>query len=630
MATVARRPIVHRPTPHPHPPFSPRPNMGTRSTSVSGSLKRARSPERPVDHLLLNVKRQKSAPSHSPAPTTAPQSAAPRDEDAKAKEQKRANREFQKEEFRIKYSRAFPSFTFYFHTDVYEDTSAKERLVMRIEQMGSVRVEDFFSKDGVTHFITNQLPEEGLVTADKENAPSFLKSPIRLRGLPADDLQPPTDDRLLSKARSWGMKIWSVGKLESVLDRCNAPATPLSSRAGPIPTPGAPTLSRLLETERLHGTTERDPAQKRHDYRYFSKNTYFVLVEDLRQELAPIHAFEYPIKKGEDGREQGAWPVLYCHPDARGPFIEYDDREKRRAKRQMDQERERDYELQRRQRKLLEKQRRAEAERIQEAERTGDLRRSISMVNLRRRFSNAADAPNDILEFDQDIMDSANASGYLASQYVAASGNSVSITSTTGTTSTAGRSLRSTQLPAVLRGKQQQEVITSRRVGITDKGKSKVPGEMGPPAGIPERKLLRKSKSTNTMRLPKRDEGAKPGYCENCRQRYDDFDDHIGTRKHRRFAENEANFLYLDDCLARIRRPTVEEVAEARAREAEMLARRRRQREMNSSESPGIDTMRSSSEVSDFLPQPKVDYAVVADEDIDLDAEGEDDPDVAM
>jgi hypothetical protein len=48
---------------------------------------------------------------------------------------------------------------------------------------------------------------------------------------------------------------------------------------------------------------------------------------------------------------------------------------------------------------------------------------------------------------------------------------------------------------------------------------------MGPPAGIPERPngMLRKSRSTNTLRLPKREEGCKPGYCESCRTKFDDF-----------------------------------------------------------------------------------------------------------
>lgn len=67
----------------------------------------------------------------------------------------------------------------------------------------------------------------------------------------------------------------------------------------------------------------------------------------------------------------------------------------------------------------------------------------------------------------------------------------------------------------------QHEVVTSRKVlNAATRGKDT---SMGPPP-LPERqRILRKSRSTNTMRLPKRDETSKPGYCESCRQKFPDF-----------------------------------------------------------------------------------------------------------
>ncbi|GMG20303.1 unnamed protein product [Ambrosiozyma monospora] len=41
----------------------------------------------------------------------------------------------------------------------------------------------------------------------------------------------------------------------------------------------------------------------------------------------------------------------------------------------------------------------------------------------------------------------------------------------------------------------------------------------------------------------------KPGYCENCRVKYDDFDEHIWCEKHRMFAENDDNFKDIDDLI---------------------------------------------------------------------------------
>ncbi|KAL8810840.1 MAG: hypothetical protein Q9200_002264 [Gallowayella weberi] len=52
---------------------------------------------------------------------------------------------------------------------------------------------------------------------------------------------------------------------------------------------------------------------------------------------------------------------------------------------------------------------------------------------------------------------------------------------------------------------------------------------------------------------PKRD--PKPGYCENCRDKYDDFDTHILDRKHRKFALSEENWKDLDKLLSQLGRP---------------------------------------------------------------------------
>jgi regulatory subunit for Cdc7p protein kinase len=156
----------------------------------------------------------------------------------------------------------------------------------------------------------------------------------------------------------------------------------------------------------------------------------------------------------------------------------------------------------------------------------------------------------------------------------------VGITSTTGTTSTAGFSFKSSALPQSLRGRP--EVITSRKFPSATQAQTKN-GDMGPPTNLPERRpMLKKSRSTNTMRLPKRDEGSKPGYCECCRQKFDDFTQvcilsccyhvlssysaqHIAGRRHRKFATDNANFLQLDYILDRVKRRTVEEVKQEEA-----------------------------------------------------------------
>ncbi|KAG9316526.1 Dfp1/Him1, central region-domain-containing protein [Chiua virens] len=549
-------------------------NSPSKPRTPSTSFKRPRSPEPTGDVLAVPAtsKRVKANLTESATTTLL-------DEERKDKEQRRQAREVAKNEFRIKYTRAFPSWVFYFDLDQLDPDAAALRssLASRVIQLDA-RVEDFFSNE-ITHLITNQAVNAEDAPSNKENArksrgavsrvSALLKSPIKLKGRIAEDSNT-QNFNLVEKAQAFEMKIWTTAKLDSILERCDVPA-PTTNKHPPVAqTPTASTsqrnLTRLLASERLHGTTERDPTQKRHDFRYFSKASYFVLVEDAKQELATLHALEYPIQKSRDGKERGAWPILYCHPHSRGPFIEFDERERRRWEKTRHLELDKETERQRV--KELRRKKHAQAQLL--ARKTGDLRRSVSMQNLHRQVANAG--LDDFVDLDATFPDtqaSANASGYLASTsaYIAASGNSVGITSATGTTSATGGALRALELPANLRGRIQQQIITSRKVSALTTGKdnpSRRPGAMGPPDCIPDRPgtLLRKSRSTNTLRLPKRDEGSKPGYCESCRVKFEDFDHHIQDRRHRKFANDDSNYLQLDFVLNRVQRRTRQEYEE--------------------------------------------------------------------
>lgn len=310
------------------------------------------------------------------------------------------------------------------------------------------------------------------------------------------------------------MKIWNTAKLDSVLSRCCNVSTSKQK-----PTSQRPSLSKLLQAEKIHGTTERDPTQKRYNYHYFTPGSCFVLIEDINQELATIAAHEYPIVKDKNPNRRKPWPVLHCHPHSRNPFVPFDDKEKRRWERHQQAEKDEEEERIQRQR-----QRQLEAiRRKAESRKNGDLRRSLSLNNIRRQFT-----MNDYVDLDGDCDDfeSANASGYLASGagmgYVAASGNSVAITSTTGTTSTS-QVFRTFRLPASMNERIKHQVVTNLKASAKEKDdNAEAAPVMGPPA-LPSKALLKRSKSTNTMKLPKREEGVKPGYCESCRVKFGDF-----------------------------------------------------------------------------------------------------------
>ncbi len=133
MATLTRRPLEgnRRSLPQLMSTGSPITHLPTRS--FSSTVKRPRSPDPLDSQPSLRAKRPKPVPP-PPSPTPAPQ-----EDDSKLKERKRAEREAQKEEFRIKYTRAFPKFSFYLHWDVSEgDPDARERLQARIHHMDAV------------------------------------------------------------------------------------------------------------------------------------------------------------------------------------------------------------------------------------------------------------------------------------------------------------------------------------------------------------------------------------------------------------------------------------------------------------------------------------------------------------
>ena len=196
MAAILRYPLAIRPSSH---QVSPSPSVRTVSVKLP-SAKRSRSPDGAQD-VLQSSKR----------PRGVDQPLQPvREESKKDKERRRAERET---DFRVKYTRAFPGWVFYFDADP-SDTDAvalSERLADRVQRMDAVRklpltfnelkltlisqrVEGFFSKE-VTHLITSQSAES---FANKENSlklqpkesppPSLLRSPIKLKSRSVPDI----------------------------------------------------------------------------------------------------------------------------------------------------------------------------------------------------------------------------------------------------------------------------------------------------------------------------------------------------------------------------------------------------------------------------------------------------------
>jgi len=67
----------------------------------------------------------------------------------------------------------------------------------------------------------------------------------------------------------------------------------------------------------------------------------------------------------------------------------------------------------------------------------------------------------------------------------------------------------------------------------------------------------RKEMGGNSQRaqMTKKKVEPKPGYCENCREKFDDFDEHTSSRRHRKFATDNKNWAELDALLIKLVRP---------------------------------------------------------------------------
>ncbi|GAA5913039.1 protein serine/threonine kinase activating protein DBF4 [Sporobolomyces salmoneus] len=484
--------------------------------------------------------------------------------------------------WRAKYKKAFPSFTFYFDTI---DEATKAQLGAQVKKLGS-SVDQFFSKK-VTHVVTSRSVT---AHANKENVDSpavssstknssqiesavgktkkqTIRSPNKTYSLlngqklrAQDEKNPFIDPQdILSKAIDFKLKIWHLDKLNLILTRINS-HSPNKTDASLQRNPSLPSL---LRDEELYGTRERDPFVPRSDMHYFPNNKYHLLVEDSTGEHRPIVIQEYN-KPRKD--ELPSWPILYGGIEGRsgfyrwdGPPIKYypkfDPRpyaERTSTVPSATTTTTKDTAATTTAAKddpAVKKLFAGFSTTAARAVGAPNLRRAISLQNVPR----AADT----LQDSNNSKHAAPGGIHRRDSYIAASGNSQIITSNTGTSTRSGAAMQS--------GTGKGSVIDKRLAVLANRTVSVSLGGGGGGAAASSKKeneaKLRRSvsvDSTMTMKKlmkPKAEE-KKPGYCENCRIKYDDFKTHVVSNKHRRFAMNEDNWTELDDLLSLIARRT--------------------------------------------------------------------------
>ncbi|KAJ3577463.1 hypothetical protein NPX13_g3111 [Xylaria arbuscula] len=345
-------------------------------------------------------------------------------------------------------------------------------------------------------------------------------------------------------------------------------------------------LLQLLQKERMNGPSDRDPTVLARELVYF-KGPY-IYVYDIEEKQKPIMVKEYP--KAAD-RSKGKWPQFQTAALGRCPFVEDSEiREAREAKEAKEAK-----ELQQKARArttsqepvgeakpVLQPPRMAPPRPITKKRTLGEMEhghnRQSSVTptefpSLSRSFG------GENIDFSRKALAGHAATGRLlgGAEPVASGVQPSNVTSAIRSqmiSSTAATPGVITGLSKEVHGLQRQVLKwnsqdhSSRHnpeTSFREENLVKRPPTLSRTSSRKLELINEEDKETEriddsrsakraALRKKPRDRELKPGYCENCAEKYPDFDEHIESQKHRKFAENNDNWMELDDLLAQLDR----------------------------------------------------------------------------
>ncbi|KUI69865.1 Hsk1-interacting molecule 1 [Cytospora mali] len=418
-----------------------------------------------------------------------------------------------------------------------------------------------------------------------ESAPRKLPVPV-----PTEDniLQQPTSGRktdILVRAQEMKKRIWPFAKLVRVLEVLNDP-DPFRTAQTPKATTEEANLAQLLNKERATGPSDRDPTVATKELVFF-KGPY-IYVYDIEEKQKPIMVREYA--KVAD-KKDGDWPQFRTTSSGRCPFVEEEDPNER--KRQAEKKaREKALEKQRQEAALVDSAPKLKPPAIPSAAGVGAKRSLTEMEHGHNSRANparvpdvfdlakAANPPNlDFTKPQNAFTSRARSARLLAGEPVASGMQPSNITSairsqmiSSATGILGAKAGTSKELHGLQRQVLQKSNATSANPTSQDMSSRRLADmsldtgtfQRSASLGVSSRKLAqieeRSTEHKRTKSVPvaapvkpkKRD--LKPGYCENCQDKYADFDEHILSRKHRKFAENDENWSQLDALLGQLER----------------------------------------------------------------------------
>ncbi|KAJ9667375.1 Cdc7p-Dbf4p kinase complex regulatory subunit [Coniosporium apollinis] len=424
----------------------------------------------------------------------------------------------------------------------------------------------------------------------------------------------PTKNDVLHKARELGMKIWPLEKLQRMMTtmfntetgeqaqvgyntRNNVAAVaPLKSRE--------PDLGQLLKNEKLNGHADRAFGVAAQDMMQFQG--HYIYIHDIDEKTKPVMIRDYPRVKT---KEEGKWPQFRLTSEGRCPFVE-DPAHLRRM--QLNEQKERLAKLKaeraqsaaprtRAAAALEAAQQRAPAEAPVEKKVLGENMNATNRPSTAnslptdKAFCKPLDPPKTIPAKRENpdstsmppLFGSVQANMRPAPRYAGGEPVASGVQPSNITSAIRSKMISSTAISSTAPGPRagtSKEVHQLKRKVLE---KNNVPSANSIPSsymndvraainGAPTRAAKRKAQESlaqiNEEGLSDEEHTArqaavarqkkkvvekelKPGYCENCREKFADFDEHVVSRKHRKFALDANNWTELDELLAKLTRP---------------------------------------------------------------------------
>ncbi|KAK9475521.1 Dfp1/Him1, central region-domain-containing protein [Dipodascopsis tothii] len=374
-----------------------------------------------------------------------------------------------------------------------------------------------------------------------------------------------TSTDVIQQARQRKMKIWSYEKLVRFLSHLTEdPTVTVSATSSFAPLSAAThnensNLSRLLLQEKIHGPADSDPRARRDDHHYF-KGPY-ICIRDLSQHYRPIMMREY-VRVSDP--EMGDWPQFRLTGHGKSPFVHdtplrphhVSARDKTRSVKPQTQSRVADSKAK-------------AASPLLTLKAVANETPSITLETTEEEYGD-----------DTEIVDKGHGSDFRGKRADTLSdlrATSVRLNSHSDFASIpspgclAKKSARSfarshCHSPEVIASGINRSMATSAIKSMTQSGgtanglgtnisqaqskeinnlKRKIFERKIRPLPVPNVAVRKEAVAVKEMR---------PGYCENCKDRFDDFEEHTKSRKHRKFALNDDNFVELDDLLVQLQR----------------------------------------------------------------------------